>query len=352
MPVTKLSGSLRLTTGALLVLSVAAAGYQHRSAASMLPLALAFTAAYVTGKWRVWRPLLAQGQTRRVVTALATTLLIQLALVAVLFLCGFGLGALLRQTVTQQLFGSADVLWATLTGAFGVGMGFALHRLEQRPTEPDADHPSRTEGTSDGMTDNPTERAELRVSPEPLAPHTFFSGIHYSHGYSAPPEGKFDATPNEQSAGTAAKIAAAEARLGVQLPEALRTLYLVQNGGSVRNVCVPKPGIATPSQWQHIDTPFGGYDDLYPTETLRTVFDSITDFADPDTEADRFPPGCKQMVVLAQWYQQTLLLDYTRPGEPTVVFADLDHPRWQAEALRWPSFAAFFASLRRYETVD
>jgi hypothetical protein len=86
------------------------------------------------------------------------------------------------------------------------------------------------------------------------------------------------------------------------------------------------------------------------------VWDAVTDYADPRNpdEADQFPAGCKAMVVLAQWYRETLFLDYNLPGAPRVGFTDFD--RFDTDGNRepvtwWPDFETFFASLRHFETV-
>jgi hypothetical protein len=90
-----------------------------------------------------------------------------------------------------------------------------------------------------------------------------------------------------------------------------------------------------------------------PCETLRTVFGSVTDYADPDDaeQADMFPDGCKRFIILAQWYRHTLFLDYSASDTPSVGFVDFDHTDWQAHCVRWSSFEEFFAALRHYETV-
>ncbi|NJN36162.1 MAG: SMI1/KNR4 family protein, partial [Nitrospiraceae bacterium] len=192
---------------------------------------------------------------------------------------------------------------------------------------------------------------EIRVLSEPVTLQSFFAGIHYTHARYDEPDRTYNGTPNADSAGSAEKIAAAEARLGIAMPEALRAVYLTQNGGSINRLCVPKAEIAEPRRYDDVVMPFSGYDDLLPCETLRTVFDSTTDFADPDDpeQSETFPEDGHQLVILAQWYRQTLFLDYSAGGEPRVGFVDFDHADWRAHALRWPTFDAFFAALRHYE---
>ena len=186
-------------------------------------------------------------------------------------------------------------------------------------------------------------------------------GIHYTHGCYEGPENTYVDTPNADSAGSDEKIAAAETRLCVTLPEDLRALYRTQDGSSVNDLCVPKTGVETPRLYDDIVAPlyddivapFSGYDDLLPCESLRTVFASATDYADPEPadQSDMFPDGCAKMIILAQWYRHTLFLDYGAGDMPSVGFVDFEDIDWHIHCVRWPSFEVFYSSLRHYETV-
>ena len=57
------------------------------------------------------------------------------------------------------------------------------------------------------------------------------------------------------------------------------------------------------------------------------------------------------MVVLAQWYRESLVLDYNQPGEPRVAFMDFDDEAWMEQAVWWQDFERFFALLRHYDSV-
>jgi len=103
-------------------------------------------------------------------------------------------------------------------------------------------------------------------------------------------------------------------------------------------------------------TPFGRYNELIRAETLRTVWDTVCDHADPNApdEADQFPHGSKAQLMLAQWYRETLFLHDNQPGAPRVGFTDFN--RFDAEANRdrvtwWEDFETFFVALRQYEPV-
>ena len=57
------------------------------------------------------------------------------------------------------------------------------------------------------------------------------------------------------------------------------------------------------------------------------------------------------MVVLTQYYRETLFLDYRVAGRVSVGFVDFDDKDWPERIITWESFDEFFDSLRRYESV-
>jgi hypothetical protein len=129
----------------------------------------------------------------------------------------------------------------------------------------------------------------------------------------------------------------------------LRALYLVQNGGSVNAVCAPKPGIALAQRYDDVIMPFSGYNDLYPSELIRSVHEATSVYADPEAEAERFPENCERMFILAQWYSETLFLDYRSGPDPKIGFANFGDEGWTEGCVWWADFDAFFASLRHYQ---
>jgi len=149
---------------------------------------------------------------------------------------------------------------------------------------------------------------------------------------------------------------AGRAQLRHALPDLLITLYKLRNGGSIAGLCIPLAGHKAPTLCGEVLMPFGRYNELIRAETLRTVWDAVCGHADPNApdEADQFPHGSKAQLMLAQWYRETLFLDYNQPGAPRVGFADFD--RFDAEANRdwvtlWEDFETFFVALRHYEPV-
>jgi hypothetical protein len=338
---TPLSGTLRITAGLLLMAGAIAAGYLARSPWIILVLALAFTVSFVFGKWSAWTHAARGGSLGKAFLSLPVTALVQAILVGLLYLIGRGAGALFGPDRAVAALAEADWKAAGLLGLIGAVAGLIIARIESRPG------PSATP-----IQDNePSTDLQLRILEDPVTPTSFLRGLHYSHGTYSDVDGTFNNIPTEKSAGSDHKIREAEARLGVQLPESLKAIYRVQNGGSVANLCIPNPGVSGVCGYDDVIMPFSGYDDLNPTEALRTLYDSITDYADPDDEdyADDFISGCENMILLAQWYRVSLFLDYNTGGSPRVGFVDFDSINWQENARWWDDFDAFFAALRHYD---
>ena len=103
------------------------------------------------------------------------------------------------------------------------------------------------------------------------------------------------------------------------------------------------------SEVRHWFNPFGGNNELWPLQRLKTLYDVICEHADPDDPdyADQFPAGCETMIVLSRWYDQTLFLDYGSGASPVVGYVDFKKSDWMERAIYWPDFETFFGLLRR-----
>lgn len=328
---------MRLSAGLILLLSVLLAGAWARSVWLVLPLTLIYTLAFVLGRWQAWRHSIATDTISRVLSQLLATGLTQAVLVALMYLVGRGVGAVFghAQAASLEMF---DVLYCAAVAVLGLGLGAfvvwrePLVRFQTRDTQP-------------------VSSDEIEILPEPVTPQNFFHGIHYSHGSYTGPDKSFVATPNELSLGSDAKIAAAEMRLNICLPVGLKALYRVQNGGSVPELCTVKPGVSKPRLFDDLIMPFTGYDDLLPTESLRTLLDTFAESSagNDDSDVDLLPAGSAQLIILAQYYRCTLFLDYRSGTEPKVGFVDFDDfSNWQPQCVWWENFDAFFSALRRY----
>lgn len=342
MHTTGVSTILRLLTGIILVGGVFSAGWMARSPGVIPMLALVFTASYVIGRWPAWAHATNTGSLARAALQLPLTYILQAALVAVLYLIGRGASALAGRSVGTSAMTQFDAIAGLILGLFAAISGLTIALIERASQRRTPDEIA--------VAPSAVEAGDFTLLPTPVTPENFFNGIHGSHGSYDSVALKFNGTPNEQSAGGESKIALAQTRLEVQLPEGLKALYRLQNGGSVKSVCVPKGGGPEPSRFADVVIPFGGYETLVPMEHLETLHEHITQYADPDDpdEADMFPQGCEQMLVLARKYHRTLFLDYRQPGEPRVGLVDFEHSDWNDRCVWWNDFDTFFRALRYY----
>ena len=346
MGVSKLSGAIRIGLGASLVLFAGAAGFLQRSPWILPFMGLGFTSAYLFGQLRLWRIARNTGKLRRYWLQLPADFTVQLVLVSVLYLIGFGLSALISSGVDVATFAPGDAIWPLAVGAAASILGLYIDRIEGRPTSlfPEWMNSGQDEGEAPGD--------DLRLLPEPVTADSFFAA-QQAVLVEADPQAAADLAARSPGLSDD-DITRVEARLGRALPELLITLYKRQNGGSVTSVCIPKPGIEAPTRYTDVLMPFGGYNDLVPADGLRTVWDTVCDYADPAAPEDaaQFPEGAKAQLVLAQWYRETLFLDYNQPGAPRVGYTDFD--RYDTDGNRdtviwWTDFETFFAALRHYE---
>jgi hypothetical protein len=331
---------LRIGLGIGLVAVVLAAGLLGRSGWWIVACAPCFTISFLIGRWRTWR---SDFSASKIFHAALIAALTQLVLIGMLYLLARGAASLLytQVPVPWQWADAFAVIGISLLSIFGASV---IYKLEQAFSAPNYAPAKPNEAASIA----PLQRPELTLGSK-ITPDTFFQATHYSHSTG----GENTDGENVAAVGSEDKITIAEQRLGLSLPAALRALYLRQNGGSVGALCIVNPGIAAVQSFDDVVTPFGGYEDLLPTEMLETLFTRICNFADPDSPeyADQFPDGCRHMLVLAQWYQSTLFLDFNTPGEPKAGYVDFQHvEQWPAHVIWWPSFADFFAQLRRYES--
>ncbi len=346
---------LRIGTGLLMVSAVLLAGWLARSPWIVLLMVPVYTVAFVLGRWPAWRVSWRANSWARTAAKLTSTAAVQAILVGVLYLLGRGISAVFGQSEAAQ-FSSWDWLYGAGLGLVSWSLGGLVIWWEQRYGSAHDELLKQlselTQRSSAAqMKDSEGPPGEIALLAQPVTLQSFYSGPHYTHPTDSGAVHGDGVNPGAHGGEQA--IAAAEQRLGVVFPPALRALYLRQNGGSINSLCVPKPGIAQPRSYDDLVLPFSGYDDLLPCELLRTFYDSACDYADPETPEGRemFPAGSERMVVLAQWYRHTLFLDYSS-SEPKVGFVDFDHHAdWQQHCVWWDNFAQFYGALRHYESL-
>ncbi|MFK7941045.1 MAG: SMI1/KNR4 family protein [Roseovarius sp.] len=306
-----------------------------------------FVMSDVIGKWR----LQFAGKPGSILARfVATALIAQTCVVGVIYLLGRGLGSLTGQVEALSFGEAVNLPLVAVYAAIMVALGLVLLVVEREKMSMQEMVSTEIEVAQQNILAADHDYDGLNLPAARIDPAHFFTKHHYSHYDQAP--GSPDKELNHDLAfADAARIDAVETTLNVRLPDMLRALYLMQNGGSVRNVFVGDP--ETP-RIEDIG-PFSGYEELYPLENLRSLHDAVGDYA-YEEDAEMFPREAKRMIVLAQWYRATLFLDY-RDGRdaPRVGFYDFDRSRdlsddaWEQDATFWPDFESFMASLYRQD---
>lgn len=334
---TKLSGGLRILTGLVLLAGVIGAGYLGRSAWIIVPFTAAYTVSFIIGRIARWQHAMKTkgAGLGYVITGLLSTALSQFILVGLLYLIGAGIGALFGGPDGSDVLERADWIWAGGLGAFGAVAGAIIALMERggsvKPVEP--------VGTAVTQ-ERKLSGFKVQILDEAVTPANMF----------------YQSERNQERSPkiTEMDIAATESRLGVRLPETLRAMYKQQDGGNLNSICIPDADHEPIIALERMLNPFSGYNDLHACTKLNTVADSFLAFAGPDDEdyGYLFTGGTDKMVLLAQWYLESLFLDYNIGGHPRVGFVDFDHENWAERIRWWPSFEAFVAELRFYEDVD
>ncbi|MFV0477904.1 MAG: SMI1/KNR4 family protein [Parahaliea sp.] len=357
----KLAVFLRLFTGPAIFGGAGLLGFSQRSPVVIFWLGGIFTLLYVAGKWSKWKALWHSQSIVGWLKALAMTLPAQLVLAAVVYLLGLGLGHLFGEGRLAHQLGRFDaVVLITITG-LGLALSVLIHYLEGgRGAETLIVENMTKKAIGDAQAYHRQETPEeddFVVLAEVITVDKLLSVYRQEADYSlaALKCDQDDSRSRQIKAPVGASdqaIAHTEQRLGFVLPKTLKQIYRRKNGGGVHSVYVPK--VAQPkSTYEDWENAFGGYESLYSLDKLRTVHDSTLDFTCED-DAESFPAGAKQFLILAQWYRQTTFLDYRlcsgRQGvEPRVGIVDFDKENWEADGLWFDSFDSFFSALRRVE---
>ena len=330
---------VRIATGVALAAAPLLAGALQRSAWLIAFFVVAYAALYIHDKWTAWRPLLRGGAPKEALKALGVTALAQLLIVGLLYLTGFGLSAAVTGDAQTGVLTWGDVAFAAALTVAAFGAGLFIKRLEQAPTG---------RGTS-----KTSDTPEL----EPIDEATFFTGRHFSisdHARAALFDGggrggrKIERRPK---AASDKMIAEAEERLGVKLPEALRTLYRRQDGGALGEPLValkPDPQDCY-EDWAPAFS--GRYNDLRPLRDLQTLRQVHLEHFDhcikKGEEPAEWGEGTEKIVFLDLSDGAGAALDYRLGDAPQVALIELDEDGAPSFKLSFADFAAFFAALRR-----
>jgi SMI1 / KNR4 family (SUKH-1) len=302
----------------------------------ILPMAFVFVMADVMGKWR----LMFRGAPLSKVAGFALkALAVQPFVVGAVYLLGLALGLVTGAPSFSPFLEGMTALHIAVYAVVMYFAGLLLIWLEHG--KPDLEAAMKEEFKRAART-SAQKNEGIAALAEPVTAETFFDWHHHSNKDYEADALKDTAYVRE------ADIAAREAELGVTLPEGVRALYLRQNGGGLRDVYAGDWRVPLEDDL----TPFSGYEELVPLHSMRSLYESISDYA-YEEQSEMFPKGAKRMIVLAQWYRETLFLDYRGGDVPRVGFFDFDRSEnlqddsWQDEAVFWESWETFFAQLYR-----
>lgn len=185
---------------------------------------------------------------------------------------------------------------------------------------------------------------DLLIDPDPITADTLFSGHPRSETTREALAFRGDRVEKAPCAADEGAIVAAETGLGVRLPETLRRIYAMRNGGYVGHLVAPR--VATPrpvfDDWRGAFAP--DYSSLRPVERLETVANS---YEDVDIEPEDMPADAARLVILQARYGDMTLLDYTSSDrDPAVLLVDYDSGDDPVD-MRFADFDTFLAALRR-----
>lgn len=343
MSVSTLSAALRISLGIALTGFALGAGLWQRSPWIVPFMGAGFTAAYLFGQLRLWRVARNSGKLKRYWLQLPGDFTVQLILVSVLYLVGFGLSALFSGGVSVAPFAPGDAIWPLGVGAAASILGLYIDRVEGKPS---SFFPAWMTGKDD-------EDRDLRILPGAVTPDSFFAlpalvPLELSPAGLAQAPGPAGLSDDD--------ITRFEAQLGRALPDTLIALYQRRNGGPVNELCILREGVETARVYEDIVQPFGHLGALVPAQEVVTVWDALelnAAYSVSPGDVIRAPEDRSRVVISIDGLEM-LFLDYNQPGPPRVGLRDFDRFDMDQEpdpGIWWPDFETFFAALRHYELV-
>jgi hypothetical protein len=342
---------LRLVVGAIVVLFPATCGWLFRSPWIIPIIGAVFVPLYVLGKAGASTQLSDPRTRQAVLRAVPQIWLIQTVIAGIFYLIGAGAGALAHDR---------PVNWALDGLDLGLIVAFVLLTLPLTATVAHAENPARetmsitrttdSNTTADGSAIVSDANGEFGTIARTITPRTFYRGWHFSrHNYTL--QALTDIVDHQGNKpvrapkrASEAMIAATEQRLGVRLPQMLREIYKVQDGGSLPTYFVPRyPG--APRDFDGWVSAFAhDYDVLNPLADLVRLHDDYVEHGNPDDpeETAGWIPGAEKLIVIASRTGYGTALDYRQGEEPGVLL--FDHGNEAKEVLRFLSFEAFLAA--------
>lgn len=354
-----MSRPLRLAIGLLVLLLPAFFGWHFRNPAIIPILGALYVPLYFLGKTGAWQAMRRTGAGNALLKAAPVTFGVQTVLVGACYLIGLGLGTLFAETEMAPALGAWD-------GA--IIAGFAVLALPacvfvayaERQPAPPLPVPAVGPGGRTTYAAPPVVTAQadadFAVDPRRVTPETFYASAHPGRPDAAGTaltkilDHKGEKPKRLPLRASNRMIAQAEDRLGVTLPETLRAIYRIQNGGSLPTYYVPREQGAPPT-YEHWITAFADdYNSLDPLDRLQILQDDYDLHFDPEygREEDKqnWIPGADKLVILVARTGYGTALDYRSGPEPGVLLFDHEKGPGKLELMTFDSFDSFLAALR------
>lgn len=326
--------------GVGIVGAVAYAGFVHRSPMIIGPLGVAFAVMFVVGKPSFFR----QSGLGKMLLGALMVLPVQLVLVTVFYLVGYGAGSLFDGERTMAPFSQGDWVFAGWVLVVGGLLGAVASVLELRSGMPSLDlEPEefarelmRKHGfdfDEDEEDDDASDVWSQSAADSSITPTTIFD---------------LERSGEVAPGATGAEIIAAETRLGLRLPKALRLAYAFRNGGATGFLVVPTLNASEPGP--------DDYRSAFVNEWLVKLERISTLGAHPEAPSHAHSPETEELLadsesvlVLAASDAQFTLLDYSTSDEPKVFVQSFD-PLGEPELnVTFETFNAFMSSMVRLE---
>lgn len=344
--------AIRLAIGVLIILFPVLLGWYHRTPALIPLIGLIYVPLYFLGKagsWALFEYTPSKGQ---LLKAVPSTFIVQSCLVGVFYLIGVGLAAIFTDRNIEWALTQIDLIWL---------VAFLFIALPLTALVPFLENPKRKSSntlnhTAAGLNSS-SEDEDFYPIPRKITPETFYYGQHYSRrNYTSVAltdivDHKGDKPIRAPKRASEAMIAAVEKSLGVRFPDTLRTLYKIQDGGSLPTYYVPKHAQARNTYEDWITAFASDYDDLKPLESLETLhtlymYNYDPEYDDPEIKED-WIPGSEKLIILTIRTGYGTALDYRESDMPGVLLFDMNEE--EPELKRFESFDSFLNACREIE---
>ena len=354
---------LRVTAALLLLGTSFWFGWLKHSPLLVFLLAIVFTPSYIAGKWRVWKsasPSMAVGQKIRNILG---SYCAQIFVAGIFFCIGLAFSAMAAPSAVIFDISAFDIHVLALLAVSQIILMPLIILLEQRHLGDVEDILQQAKDSgiiahgAHVIGDDREEDDGFMLDPTPITVDSFFKGDHFSRrDYSRTAITDIVDWNNKKPfvaprAATEDMIQEAEERLGFRLPETLRDIYKLQNGGYVGPLYVPL-----------VENPRNNYDDwqcafahdydvLMPLSDLSSLYDHHMAYFDEDyddvEDKEAWISESEKLIVFAARTGYGTALDYRKDSNnPAIVFFDNNYgEREERERFHLESFDHFLSKL-------